>query len=78
MTRKTLKIRQPTAERFERFKRPDENQTQAVARLLDEAGVPEVLRCSVCGDAVQAHARDDEGNIYCFEHAGVDESALPE
>ena len=70
--RKSLKIRHPTASRFERFRRPDENQTDALARLLDRADVPEVLQCAECDTNVQAHARDDEGRILCFDCAGVD------
>lgn len=70
--RKSLKIRRPTADRFQRFQRDGESQTDALARLLDEADVPAVLRCSECGDAVQAHARDDDGRILCFDCAGVD------
>lgn len=77
MARKSLKIRQPTADRFERFQRGGESQTDALARLLDDAGVPEVLRCSECGDAVQAHARDDEGEIVCFDCAGIGRDGLP-
>jgi rubrerythrin len=77
MTRKSLKIRKPTADRFERFQRDGESQTDALARLLDNAGVPEVLRCSECGDPVQAHARDDEGKILCFDCAGVDPAQVP-
>lgn len=72
MPRKSLKIRKPTADRFERFQRGGESQTDALARLLDEVGVPEVLRCSECGDTVQAHARDEDGNILCFDCAGID------
>ena len=71
MGRKSLKIRHPTADRFGSFQRPDESQTAALARLLDAAGVPEALRCAECGDAVQAHARDDNGRIMCFDCAGV-------
>lgn len=70
--RKSLKIRQPTADRFERWQRDGESQTEALARLLDEAGVREVLRCSECGKTVQAHARDEQGRILCFGCAGVD------
>lgn len=70
--RKSLKIRGPTGDRFERFQRDGESQTDALARLLDEAGVPEILRCSECGDTVQAHARDDDGRIMCFNCAGID------
>lgn len=73
--RKSLKIRQPTADRFERWQRDGESQTEALARLLDEAGVREVLRCSECGTNVQAHARDEQGRILCFECAGVDQAA---
>lgn len=75
--RKSLKIRQPTADRFGRFQRDGENQTDALARLLDEAGVPEILQCVECGTTVQAHARDDEGRILCFECAGVSPEQLP-
>jgi recombinational DNA repair protein (RecF pathway) len=75
--RKSLKIRQPTADRFERFERNGESQTDALARLLDEAGVPEVLRCVECGSAVQAHARNEDGRIMCLDCAGVDPGQLP-
>lgn len=77
MARKSLKIRKPTADRFERFQRDGESQTDALARLLDEAGVPEILRCAECGDAVQAHVRDGEGRIMCFDCAGIAPSQLP-
>lgn len=77
MARKSLKIREPTADRFERFQRNGESQTDALARLLDQAGVPEILRCSECADAVQAHARDDEGRIMCFDCAGIDPEQVP-
>lgn len=70
--RKSLKIRGPTGDRFDRFQRRDESQTDALARLLDEADVPEILRCSNCGDTVQAHVRDDDGRIMCFECGGID------
>jgi len=76
MTRKSLKIRQPIANRFERFQRGGESQTDALARLLDIADVPEILQCAECGDPVQAHARDEDGTIMCFDCAGVEESAL--
>lgn len=69
--RKSLKIREPTASRFQRFQRDGESQTDAVARLLDEADVPEVLRCAECGTDVQSHARDADGRIMCFDCAGV-------
>lgn len=75
--RKSLKIRQPTADRFERFQRDGESQTDALARLLDEADVPEVLRCSECGNAVQTHMRDDSGTIYCLDCADVDREVVP-
>lgn len=65
--RKSLKIRQPTADRFERFQRDTESQTDALARLLDEADVPEILRCSECTEHVQAHARTEDGRILCFD-----------
>lgn len=77
MSRKSLKIRQPTADRFERYQRNEESQTDALARLLDEVGVAEVLRCEECGNTVQAHARDDNGRIMCFDCAGVDADQLP-
>lgn len=77
MARKSLKIRAPTADRFDRFQRERESQTDALARLLDEAGVPEVLRCSECGDPVQAHARDEEDRVLCFDCAGIDSSQVP-
>lgn len=70
--RKSLKIRQPTAERFERFQREGESQTEALARLLDEVGVPEIIRCSECGTTLQTHVRDDEGRVLCFDCAGID------
>lgn len=76
MSRKSLKIRQPTADRFGRFQRKGESQTDALARLLDEAGVPEVLRCSECESAVQDHTRID-GEIRCFECAGIDPAQVP-
>lgn len=75
--RKSLKIRRPTAERFARFQRDGESQTDALARLLDEADVPEVLHCHECETEVQAHARDDDGRVLCFDCAGVDEADLP-
>jgi hypothetical protein len=76
--RKSLKIREPTATRFERFQRGGESQTDALARLLDEADVPEVLVCSECGKKLQAHVRDDDWDILCFECAGVDsDDAMP-
>jgi len=75
--RKSLKIRQPTADRFERFQRDGESHTDALARLLDEVGVPETLRCTECGSTVQAHARDDDGRIMCFDCAGIDPEQTP-
>lgn len=75
--RKSLKIRLSTAERFERFQRDGETQTEALARLLDVVGVPEFRRCEECGDAVQGHARDDNGKIMCFDCAGIDPSEHP-
>lgn len=75
--RKSLKIRRPTAARFERYQREAESQTEALARLLDDAGVPEVLRCVDCGTGVQAHARDEEGRVLCFDCAGVDPTNHP-
>lgn len=77
MSRKSLKIRRPTAKRFERFQRDGESQTDALARLLDEADVPEILECVDCGGTVQAHARDEEGRILCFECAGVSPEQIP-
>jgi hypothetical protein len=77
MGRKSLKIRGPTGDRFERFQRNGESQTDALARLLDEAGVPEILRCLECGDKVQTHVRDDGGRIMCFDCAGVDPAQVP-
>jgi len=74
--RKSLKIRQSTADRFEWFQRNGESQTDTLARLLDEAGVPEVLRCSDCRKRVQAHVRDDEGRIMCFDCAGIDSAKI--
>lgn len=79
--RKTLKIRYPTAGRFESFKRAHENQTAALARLLDEAGVPEEPewgRCEAC-EAALAHgfARDDDGRPLCFACAGIDPEDFP-
>lgn len=70
--RTSLKIRDPTADRFGRWQRGGESQTDALARLLDEAGVPEVLHCSECGDDVQAHVRDGSGATYCHGCADVD------
>lgn len=78
MSRMSLKIQQPAADRFNRFRRSEESQTEAFTRLLDDADVPEVLRCAECGESVQAHARDDEGRILCFDCAGVDSTALPD
>lgn len=75
--RKSLKIRRATAGRFERWQRPGESQTEALARLLDEADVPEVLRCVECGTTVQAHARDGDGQVLCFDCAGVDPTDHP-
>jgi rubrerythrin len=75
--RKSLKIRGPTADRFERYQRDGESQTDALARLLDKAGVPEILRCAECGTTVQAHARDDDGRIMCFDCAGIDPAQVP-
>lgn len=69
--RKTLKIREPTASRFDRFARDGESQTATLSRLLDRAGVPESHRCSECGTTVQAHARDEEGRVLCFDCAGI-------
>lgn len=74
--RKSLKIRAPTADRFDRHQREGESQTDALARLLDKAGVPEILRCSECGTTVQAHARDEKGTILCFDCAGVSRKQL--
>lgn len=74
--RKSIKVRQQTGDRFDRFRREGESQTEALMRLLDEAGVPVLLRCSECGAVVQAHARDDEGRVLCFDCAGVDPSQL--
>lgn len=74
--RRTLKVAASTFDRFARFKRPGENTTDALARLLDYAGVPETLMCEECGTSVQAHARDDDGRIMCFDCAGVSADAL--
>lgn len=76
MARKTIKAARPTFERFKSFKREGENQNDALARLLDTAGVPEHLECAVCAQPVQAHARDDDGRILCFECAGVPADVL--
>lgn len=69
MTRLSLKIDRrdgrATANRFERFSREAESHTDTLARLLDEAGVPETLRCSECGETVQTHVRDESGVIFC-------------
>lgn len=74
--RKSLKIRRKTYERFARFKREYENQSGALARLLDEAGVQRRLECADCGTTVQAHARDEHDRILCFDCAGVDPDAV--
>lgn len=76
MSRKSLKIREPTARRFARWQRADESQTDALARLLDEAGVPEKLHCVECGDPVQDHVRDSEGTVYCYGCADVERPEL--
>jgi hypothetical protein len=47
MDRKSLKIREPTASRFEEFQRDSESQTDALARLLDYADVEETVREAV-------------------------------
>lgn len=73
--RKTLQIREPTGSRFERAMRDGETQTEALRRLLDEAGVPRQLRCSECGDVVADHVRDDDGGIYCFGCCDLPETA---
>jgi len=57
--------------RIERFARDGETAADTFARLLDEAGVPEMLRCSDCGAAVQTHVRDEAGTVYCPECAGL-------
>lgn len=72
MSRKSLKIRHPTASRFARFQRSGESQTDALARLLDRADVPEVLQCTECAADVQAHARDEKGRVLCFDCVGVE------
>jgi formylmethanofuran dehydrogenase subunit E len=71
--RLSLKIQPPAADRFERFRRDHESQTETMTRLLDAAGVPEILRCNECDDPVQAHVRDEEGRILCPDCAGVPE-----
>jgi len=76
--RKSLKIRQPTWDRFKRYKRDGESQTDALARLLDAADVPEILRCAECGIKVQAHARDNDGRIICFDCAGIELEQAPQ
>lgn len=75
--RTSLKIRDPTHRRFARFQREGESQTDALARLLDAADVPEHLVCSECGTGVQAHVAADD-RILCFECSSVDRSALPD
>jgi hypothetical protein len=75
--RTSLKIRDPTHRRFARFQREGESQTDALARLLDAAGVPEALVCSECGASVQAHVATGD-RILCFECSSVDRSALPD
>lgn len=76
--RRSLKVEERTFDRFAQFKRGGENQTGALARLLDEAGVDELLRCEVCLADVQAFARDDDGRMLCFDCAGVSEDELPD
>lgn len=76
-SRISLKIRQPTGDRFLRYKRGDESQTEAMQRLLDDADAPELLRCSECDDAVSTHVRDGEDTIFCPDCAGVDASQVP-
>lgn len=68
--RKTLKIRRQTADRFEWFQRPKETQTDALARLLDEAGVPAVLECVECGAVLETTdplAVGGLGKVFCRE-----------
>lgn len=75
MTRKTIKIQAATAGRFERFARPEETQTETVARLLDIADVPEVVTCSECGDVIDWHVVTPDGRTLCMgcnPHSGVD------
>jgi len=74
--RKSLKIRGPTADRFERYQREGESQTDALARLLDETGVPEILRCEDCENAVETHVRTDDGRILCLDCAGIDTAEI--
>lgn len=73
--RKTLKIQPPTAGRFERYKRAGESQTAALARLLDDAGVPEepeFPRCDSCGTALGHGFVCDDGRALCFDCADLD------
>lgn len=61
-------FRYPTAARFEHFKREDESQTSALARLLDAAGVPEVDECEECEEYVANYVRFDDATVLCPEH----------
>lgn len=78
--RKSLKIRGPTARRFDHWQRDGESQTDALARLLDEAGVPEFHECVECGANLQTYvvrAYMDGDEIVCLDCAGIDPEQIP-
>lgn len=51
--RRSLTIQRQIAERFTQFREDHESQSQALNRLMDEAGVPEVLQCAGCGGPIR-------------------------
>lgn len=77
-SRKTLKIRRPTADRFERFCRDRETQTAALSRLLDQAGVPEAVICDECGETASGiFVKTRNGDSFCGDCSDIDRSMIP-
>lgn len=66
--RKSFKIQRRVAHRFETYMKPHETQTQALDRLMDEAGVAEHLECADCGDEIvpdrYGYYTDSDGEHY--------------
>jgi len=59
-------------DRFNQFKQEHESQIQALNRLMDEAGVPEILRCTECGGPIRGRYvglkdKDSAYHVDCVE-----------
>lgn len=77
MARKDLKINYPAARRWEHFKRVNETQTEALQRLLDEAGVPDPRQCKRCNSTAFEDVWTPEGNRRCEHCADVPGDEIP-